>query len=139
MNRPMQTLRQRISDEGGLGLIEVLVSMVILSVGMLAIAGISLQVGTQNALSTNQTDQSLAAQQVMETLQAIGYTNVASGTDTVTVGTSSYVVTRSVTTPTTRVKLVQLTVTPANSRVYRSTARVYTGRIYETRQLPAAP
>lgn len=136
MNRPMITLRERIEDASGLGLIEVIVSMLILSVGMLAIAGVSLQVGTQNKLSTSQTDQSLAAQQVMETLQRAGYAATTSGTDTVSVGNRTYWVTRAVTTPNTRVKLVRLTVTPASGT---SSARVYTSRVYETRQLPAPP
>jgi len=139
MNRPMQTLRDRIRDEAGLGLVEVMVSMIILSVGMLAIAGISLQVGTQTALATSQTDQSLAAQQVMERLQSSRYTNVSSGSDTVTIANRRYLVTRSVSTPTTRVKLIQLTVTAAGNRGRRTAARVYTGRIYDARQLPSAP
>ncbi|MDX1394843.1 MAG: prepilin-type N-terminal cleavage/methylation domain-containing protein [Gemmatimonadota bacterium] len=136
MDRPMTSLRARLADESGLGLIEVLVSMIILSVGMMAIAGISLQVGTQTKLSTSQTDQSLAAQQVMETLLGGGYAAAASGSDTVSVGNRVYQVTRSVTSPTSRVKLVQLTVTPITGN---GSARVYTSRMYENRQLPAAP
>jgi len=136
MDRPMNRLRDRIADTSGLGLIEVLVSMIILSVGMMAIAGISLQVGTQNKLSTSQTDQSLAAQQVMETLQRVGYAATTSGTDTISVGNRRYRVTRSVTTPNARVKLVQLTVSAMTGT---ASPRVYTSRIYESRQLPAPP
>lgn len=136
MKRPMNMFRERLEDVSGLGLIEVLVSMILLSVGMMAIAGISLQVGTQNRLSMTQTDQSLAAQQVMEALQRSGYAATTSGTDTVSVGTRTYLVTRTVTTPTQRVKLVQLTVT---SQSGLSTPRVFTSRVYERRQLPVAP
>lgn len=136
MKRPTTSLRERLVDTSGLGLIEVLVAMIILSVGMLAIAGISLQVGTQNKLSTSQTDQSLAAQQVMETLQRAGYAATTSGTDTVSVGNRRYQVQRAVTTPNTRVKLVRLTVTSTSGT---ASPRVYTSRVYETRQLPAAP
>jgi Tfp pilus assembly protein PilV len=139
MTRPMQMFRERVRDETGLGLVEVLVSMIILSVGVLAIAGISLQVGTLNALSTSQTDQSLAAQQVMESMQAAGYANASSGSDTITVANRRYVVTTSVTTPSLRVKLVQLTVTAAGNRGRQISAGVYTGRIYDARQLPSAP
>lgn len=136
MKSATHTLRERLQDSSGLGLIEVLVAMMILSVGMMAIAGISLQVGTQTKLSTSQTDQSLAAQQVMEALQQNGYAAATNGQDTVSVGNRQYLVTRAVTTPNMRVKLVQLTVTSVNGL---ASPRVYTSRIYETRQLPAAP
>lgn len=135
MDRPMN-FREKLADNSGLGLIEVLVSMIILSVGMMAIAGISLQVGTQNKLSTSQTDQALAAQQVMESLQRVGYAATTNGSDTVSVGNRQYLVTRAVSTPNNRVKLVQLTVTSMNGQ---ASTRVFTGRIYQNRQLPAAP
>jgi Tfp pilus assembly protein PilV len=137
-SRMMTSVRERIADTSGLGLIEVIVAMLILSVGMMAIAGISLQVGTQNKLSTSQTDQSLAAQQVMETLQQAGYAATTNGADTVTVGNRRYLVRRAVTTPTSRVKLVQLTVSAVTANGL-TTPRVYTSRIYESRQLPAPP
>ena len=136
MIRPVPTLRERLADESGLGLIEVLVSLIILSVGMMAIAGVSLQVGTQTKLSTWQTDQSMAAEQVMESLQRAGYAAAASGSDTVSVGNRVYQVTRVVSSPLTRVKLVQLTVTPLTGT---ASARVFTNRMYDNRQLPAAP
>ncbi len=128
-------LRNRLRDRSGLGLIEVITAMVILSIGVLAVAGVTLQVGMQNRMSTWQTDQSLAAQQVMETLEESGYAAVSSRTDTVTIGNRTYVVAAVVTTPATRVKQVQLTVQPRRG----GTSRTYTGRIYENRQLPAAP
>ena len=131
------TLRERIEDTAGLGLIEVLVAMIILSVGVLAIAGISVQVGTQNSMSTSQTDQALAAQQVMEALHLTGFAATSSGTDTISVGNRRYIVTRTVTTPTTRVKLIQLTVTSARNRM--TSPRVFTSRMYQNRQLPSAP
>jgi Tfp pilus assembly protein PilV len=127
--------RSRLRDSSGLGLIEVITAMVILSIGVLAVAGIAFQVGVQTRLSTWQTDQSLAAQQVMESLQRGGYTSAVSRTDTVTVGTRTYVVTAAVSTPANRVKQVQLTVQSPNGGPGRS----YTGRIYQSRQLPSAP
>ncbi len=134
MNRG-RTLRERLSDSAGIGLIEVLVSLIIMAVGMLAIAGISLQVGAQNRWSTWQTDQAMAAQQVMERLQRVGYTGTANGTDTVSVGNRSYVVNRVVSQPAPRVKRVQLTVVSSQG----AAPRVFVSRIYETRQLPVAP
>lgn len=128
-------LRSRLGDASGLGLIEVITAMVIFSVGVLAVAGLALQVGTQNRLSVWQTDQSLAAQQVMESLTRGGYAAATSRTDTVTVGTLTYVVTAAVSTPANRVKQVQLTVQSPRG----GAGRTYTGRIYENRQLPSAP
>ena len=135
MYAPVISLRDRMRDQSGLGLIEVVSALVIFSIGMLAIAGVSLQVGTQNKLSTFQTDQSLAAQQVMEEMQRMGYAAAASHTDTVSVGNRTYYVQSVVTTPATRVKLVQLTVTSRSGVA----ARTFTNRMYEARQLPAAP
>jgi type II secretory pathway pseudopilin PulG len=128
-------LRQRLQDSSGMGLIEVLAALIIMSVGMLAIAGISLQVGAQNRWSTWQTDQALAAQQVMERLQRIGYTAVGSGTDTISVGNRRYVVNRVVGQPAPRVKRVQLTVLSSQG----AAPRTFVSRIYQTRPLPASP
>jgi Tfp pilus assembly protein PilV len=129
-------LRERLRGSEGIGLIEVLAALIIMSVGMLAIAGISLQVGAQNQWSTWQTDQALAAQQVMERLQRIGYAATANGTDTVSVGNRAYVVNRVVSQPAPRVKRVQLTVLSSQAA---AAPRVFVSRIYETRQLPTAP
>ena len=134
MNRG-RTLRERLSDSAGIGLIEVLAALIIMSVGTLAIAGISLQVGAQNRWSTWQTDQAMAAQQVMERLQRVGYTGTANGMDTVSVGNRQYVVNRAVSQPAPRVKRVQLTVVSSQG----AAPRVFVSRIYETRQLPASP
>lgn len=130
-----RTLRTRLDDRRGIGLIEVLVALVIMSFGMLAIAGISLHVGSQTQLSTWQTDQAMVAQQVMERLQRVNYAAIASGTDTVSVGNRTYVVNRLVSQPAPRVKRVQLTVLSSQ----RAAPRVFVSRIYETRQLPPAP
>lgn len=128
-------LGDRLRDAAGLGLIEVITAMVILSIGVLAMAGLAVHVGTQNKLSTWQTDQSLAAQQVMESLQSGGYAAANSRVDTVTLGRRTYVVTAGVSNPANRVKQVQLTVQLPTG----GPGRTYTGRIYQNRQLPAAP
>jgi Tfp pilus assembly protein PilV len=117
-----------------MGLMEVLVAMVLMSVGMLAVAGISMQVATQNRWSNWQTDQSLAAQEVLERVQRAGYDAAVSGTDTVTVGNRTYNVQRTVTTLGNRVKEVRVTVVSPNIR-----SRDFTTRVYEPRQLPTAP
>lgn len=131
-------LRRDAADPSGLGLIEVLVALIMFAIGMMAIAGISLQVATQNSMSTWQTDQALAAQLVMERLHGsgYGYATAATGTDTVTVGNRTYAVNRLVTSPSPRVKNVRLTVVSPQGR---TASRVFVSRIYSNRQLPASP
>lgn len=125
----------RLREVAGVGLIEAITAMAILSIGVLAVTGITLQVGAQNRVSTWQTDESLVAGQVFERLRRAGYAAAAGGNDTVAVGNRTYVVGVAVTTPATRVKQVDLSVRPRRG----GTARTYTGRIYETRPLPSAP
>ena len=132
----MNSLRERLGDVLGLGLIEVLVSMVLVSVGLLALAGSSLQVGQQNRLSASRTGESLAAQQAMEIVRSRGYATTTSGIGTVSIGNRAYRVTRAVTSPSPRIKVVRLTVM---SRSAVSTPRVFTSRVYANRQLPTAP
>lgn len=125
----------RLRDQRGIGLIEVMVALILLAVGMMAVAGISLQVAAQNRWSSWQTDQTLAAQEVLERVQHEGYASAASGTDTVTIGQNTYTVNRSVTQVTNRVKQVQVTVvSPHGAR-----SRTFTSRLYEPRQLPSPP
>ncbi len=119
----------------GIGLAEVLVAMTLMGVGMLAVAGISMQVATQNRWSNWQTDQSLAAQEVLERVQRAGFDAAVSGTDTVTVGNRTYNVQRTVTTIGNRVKEVTVTVVAPSGNVR---SRDFTTRVYEARQLPTA-
>jgi Tfp pilus assembly protein PilV len=113
----------------------VLVAMTLMGVGMLAVAGISMQVATQNRWSNWQTDQSLAAQEVLERVQRAGFDAAVSGTDTVTVGNRTYNVQRTVTTIGNRVKEVTVTVVAPSGNVR---SRDFTTRVYEARQLPTA-
>jgi len=132
----MNRFRQRLRDVSGFGLIEVLVSMILLSVGLLALAGTSRQVGEQNRLSGSRTGEALAAQQVMGTVWHRGYGAATSGAGAVSVGNRVYLVTRAVTSPAPRVKVVRLSVT---SQRLPSNPRVFTSRVYANRQLPTAP
>lgn len=146
MCEPLRRMRKKERTPGhrergfgktsGIGLPEVMVAMTLMGVGMLAVAGISMQVATQNRWSNWQTDQSLAAQEVLERVQRAGYDAAVSGTDTVTVGTRVYNVQRTVTTVGNRVKEVTVTVVAPRGNVR---SRDFTTRVYEARQLPAAP
>lgn len=113
-------------------------SVVILSIGVLAIAGASLQVGGQLSESRLETERTLVARQAMERLRTGPWTSIRSGADTVAVGSRSYVVTRTVTSPLRRVKLVELSVY-ADDPALATAPRVFTGRIQADRPLPVAP
>lgn len=124
----------RRTDESGIGLVEVLIALIILSVGMLSVAGISLSVGAQTRWSTWQTDQSLAAQEVLERVQREGFDAAASGTETVGIDNREYVVTRTVTLVEPRVKEVEVSVESEHV-----SARTFTTRLYKERPLPPPP
>ena len=124
-------------NEAGIGLVEALIALVVLSIGVLAITGISLSVGAQSRNSTWRTDQALAAQQVLEGFHQRGYAAAASRTDTVTIGNRTYVVNCTVTNPAPRVRQVAATVTHATRSDVM--ARTFTTRLYQPRQLPSGP
>lgn len=123
--------------EAGLGLIEVLIALTIFAIGMLAVAGLSLSVGAQTNWAVWQTDQSLAAQQVLERVQREGYAAAASGVDTVTVGNRTYEVTRRVTQIAPRVKEVSVTVATTREWDRGVPPRTFVTRLYEPRPLPS--
>lgn len=82
--------------ERGFGLVEALVALVILSVGLLAIAGIALAVSAQTRAGATTTAQVLAGQQVLEHMVQAGYGSVPTGDTTVRVGGRSFTVRRSI-------------------------------------------
>lgn len=129
--------RRPSADEAGLGLVEVLIALTIFAVGMLAVAGISLSVGAQTNWAVWQTDQSLAAQQVLERVQREGYAAATSGTETVTVGNRTYSVSRTVTQVSSRVKEVSVTVTTTRGWDRGVPPRTFVTRLYEPRALPS--
>ena len=89
----------RDGPEAGFGLVEALVSAVILSVGLLAVGGIALSVATQTRSAAVRTDQALAGQQVLEDMVTRDFQTILSmtGDTTLTVGGRTYTVGRSVT------------------------------------------
>ncbi len=122
------------ADDSGIGLVEVLIALIILSVGLLSVAGISLSVGAQTSWATWETDQSLAAQEVLERVQREGYENAESGTETVTIGNREYDVTREVEDVANRVKEVRLSISSEHA-----SERVFVTRVYKPRPLPPPP
>lgn len=129
--------RRPSAGEAGLGLVEVLIALTIFAVGMLAVAGISLSVGAQTNWAVWQTDQSLAAQQVLERVQRAGYAAATSGTETVTVGNRTYSVTRTVTQVSSRVKEVSVTVATTRAWDKGVPPRTFVTRLNEPRPLPS--
>lgn len=78
--------------EAGVTLIELLVAIVILAVGLLAVAGMTGAVATQTRMGGSVTGQTAAAQEVLEDVQAMDFADVQSGTRQVTVGSHTYTV-----------------------------------------------
>ncbi len=119
----------------GAGLVEVLTALVILSAGLLAIAGLGLPVASQVRDAGSEAERTLAAQEALERLQADGFATAASGTDTARFGNRAYVVNRVVTPSAPSVKHVQVTVSPTPG----TSSRTLASRIYDSKPLPGAP
>lgn len=122
-----------LDGQDGFGLVEVLVAVVILAFGMLAVAGVSMMVAGQTRGAAFDTDQSMAAQQIMDAM-AQDFDAVATGTSdtTVTVAGRSYTVGRTVTQPSGHLKTVQLVV----SGVDRVRPDTFITRLHKPRSLP---
>ncbi|MFQ5689647.1 MAG: hypothetical protein ACE5HQ_05190 [Gemmatimonadota bacterium] len=127
--------RARQAGEAGFGLAEILIALVVLSIGLIGMAGLSASVGREARLAGRQTDQALAAQQVLEGIHSSGYAAAVAGTDTVTIGNRKYIVVRRAQDVAPRVRQVQVTVTPPGG----AHARTFTTRLYQARPLPSPP
>lgn len=113
-----------------------MIALTIFAFGMLAVAGLGLSVGAQTNWSVWQTDQSLAAQQVLERVQREGYAAATSGTETVTVGNRTYTVSRTVSQLGPRVREVSVTVSTTRAWDRGVPPRTFVTRLYQPRPLP---
>ncbi len=129
---PFPRLKGIARDERGFGLVEILIAMLIMSVGLLALTTISAGVASQTRISAERTSQAMASQQVLEDYTRRGYAAAASGIDTVYLAGQQYIVTTTVTDVSARVRQVSAVVTGRGPVV----ARTYTTRIYERISLP---
>ncbi|MFB6240805.1 MAG: prepilin-type N-terminal cleavage/methylation domain-containing protein [Gemmatimonadota bacterium] len=92
----------RETSEGGFGLVEVLVALIVLSVGLLGVGGLALVASQHTERASSRTGQELAAQRVIEGLLEQGYAGLADETGagpmdtTITVKGESYTVTKEV-------------------------------------------
>lgn len=80
------------TNETGFTLIEVLVAMVVLASGLLGVAGLTIGVIRGNLYSKNLTSATIVAEQMIETVQRVGYANAETlaGTSTVAMGGTTY-------------------------------------------------
>lgn len=101
------------SDEDGFGLAEAMVAILLLSVGLLAVAGITLAVAQQSRASTYTTEQTLVGQEVLEFQLDQGYAGLTAGTTdtTVQVDSRTYDVEVAITDVGPRARRVNLTIT----------------------------
>lgn len=71
------------TDRGGFSLVEVIVALIILTVGVLGMAATTMLVVRQTTLSEMTTERSAALQTVIERLRSEDYETLSSGADTV--------------------------------------------------------
>lgn len=121
-------------SERGFGLAEALVSLVILSVGLLAIGGIALSVSAQTRAGVNTTAQVLAGQQVLEAMVQEGYGSVPTGDTTVTVGSRTFIVDRSISASGSRWQEIQVQVESMGDQA----AETITTRVHAKRAPPTS-
>lgn len=121
--------------QGGFSLVEVLVAVVILAVGLLAVAGISSGVASLTHRSTVETEQTVAAQQVLEQMIGAGFGAAAPPDTTITVAGHDYMVTGEVIPVTSRIEGLRVVV---EGRL-TSGPDTFRSRRYETLDAPAAP
>lgn len=119
--------------EGGFGLVEVLVAVVILAFGMLAVAGMSLSTARQTRGAAYDTDQAMVAQQFMDAMSQ-NFTGVAVGTSdtTVTIAGRTYTVSQTVQQPSVHLKDVTLVV----SGLEQVPPDTFVTRLHRPRALP---
>jgi prepilin-type N-terminal cleavage/methylation domain-containing protein len=80
MTHPSKDLEAR---RGGFTIIEVIIAMIILTVGVLGLAGTTAYFIRQTTLSDLMTERSTAFQTILDRLQSQPYDSVTSGTDSV--------------------------------------------------------
>jgi len=129
-------VRNKLADETGFGLAEALVSSMILGFGLLAVAGMSMSTARQGRLAEWRTDQVLAAQlelsKVQQDLRKLGFSAIADTERSLAVGYRTFVVSTTVSLVSSRVKEVQIDVSPVGN----VGSRTFTTRVYAPRQLP---
>ena len=130
-----QRLPARLEDESGFGLVETLIAISIFVIGLVAVAGLTSASASQARIATWRTQQSAAAQIVLEEIQTEGWWSAVSGVDTATVAGKDFPVTIGVSTVSSRVKQVTIVV----AGVGTADTVMYRTRLYKPLPLPDAP
>lgn len=129
MERLVARTRKTAGNSEGFGLVEVLIAAIILSFGLLAVAGLSVSTAGQERLARWQTDQALAAQLALAEAYQADFDSVTTGSSDVQVGEHTYRVNMTVTDVSGRVKQVDAAVAgvgPLDSRTFST--RLYAPR-----------
>jgi type II secretory pathway pseudopilin PulG len=92
--------------EGGFGLVEAIVAIVVFGIGTVAVAGLTLTAGAYANRAAVETDQTMVSNQLFSELRQEDFSSVASGTRTFTTGEHSYDVEVTVAQPSADVKTV---------------------------------
>ena len=120
--RPHRRLAARLRGRAGFGLIEVMVALIVATIGMLGLAGMLLQVARRATQLSGQNGRAAVATQVMNRLASLPYDQLgnAAGCTSVTGAAFSYTQCISVVSAT-GYKSIRLIITPADTRVRADT------------------
>jgi type II secretion system protein I len=101
-----------LKNKGGFTLMEVLVAMVLLTIGLLGVANLAVGIIKGNSYSKNVTTATVVAQQQIELVQRIGYTNANSlaGNSAISMGGKSFTRTTTVSNDTPAANMKTITV-----------------------------
>lgn len=94
----------------GFGLIEVLIALLVLSAGLLAAAGLSTAVEEQRRLASRETERTLVAQQVLDSIRQAGFVAARDGAAVLRVAGRRWPVTWAVQEAAPRLKTVEVRV-----------------------------
>lgn len=120
--------------ETGFGLVETLVALVVLTAGLLGVAGLTTTVAEQTRRSSWETEQALVAQQVMDSIRQAGYAAASDGTDTLSISGRQWAASWTVTKPVRSLKKVDVEVQARGDLG----ARTFAARLHRPVALSAA-
>jgi prepilin-type N-terminal cleavage/methylation domain-containing protein len=114
--------RARLRSRSGFGLIEIMVALVVATIGMLGLAGMLLQVGRRATQLSGQNSRAAVATQVMNRIAALPYDKLSSAAGCTTVSGAPFSYTQCVSVlDGAGYKSIRLVITPADPRVRADT------------------